>query len=68
MDQYVNFDVVIDGEGDQFVARVIESPAGEASNTFGFPFSRLELENFLLRVGQSRRSVRRIDSPQMEAA
>ena len=64
----MNFDVVIDGEGDQFVARVIESPAGEASNTFGFPFSRLELENFLLRVGQSRRSVRRIDSPQMEAA
>ncbi len=68
MDRYANFDLVIDREGDQFLARVIDSPAGEATHAFSFPFSRLELENFLLRVGQSRRTVRRIDSPQMEAA
>lgn len=35
---------------------------------FIFPFSSLELENFILRMGQSRRGVRRVDSPQMQAA
>ena len=68
MDRYVNFDLVIDREDDNYVARVIDSPAGEATAQFPFPFSRLELENYLLRVGQSNRSMRRIDSPQMEAA
>ena len=35
---------------------------------FTFPFSDLELENFILRMGQSRRGVRRVESPQMQAA
>ncbi|MGB7875390.1 MAG: CHAT domain-containing protein, partial [Anaerolineales bacterium] len=35
---------------------------------FIFPFSSLELENFILRLGQSRRGVRRVESPQMQAA
>ncbi len=68
MDQYANFDLVIDRDGDSYVARVIDSPAGEASHEFDFPFSRLELENFLLRVGHARQTMRRIDSPQTEAA
>ncbi len=68
MDQYANFDLVIDRQGERFVARVIDSPAGEASYIFDFPFSRLELENYLLRFGHARKTVRRIDSPQTEAA
>ncbi len=33
-----------------------------------FHFQALELENFILRMGQSRRGVRRVESPQMQAA
>lgn len=42
---------------------------GDATGVeFKFPFSNLELENFILRMGQSRRGVRRVESPQMQAA
>ena len=47
----------------------IAFPTGESASTeFSFPFSSLELENFILRMGQSRRGIRRIESPQMQAA
>ena len=48
--------------------RVHSSSEGEASSEFIFPFSSLELENFVLRMGGTRRGVRRLESPHMQAA
>ncbi len=47
---------------------VATGPAGEALGRFKLPFSDLELENFVLRVGRTRRGTRRIESPEMELA
>jgi tetratricopeptide (TPR) repeat protein len=66
--KYFDFDVAIEPAGDGFIARVFNSPVGQAANTFTTPFSTLELENFLLRVGRSRHAVRRIESPEMASA
>jgi hypothetical protein len=65
---YRNFDLLIERRESTFHARVLSSPLGEGSAEFQFPFSSLELENFILRMGQSRRGVRRVESPQMQAA
>jgi CHAT domain len=43
-------------------------PTGEASVSFQPPFSDLELENFILRIGRTRRGVRRLESPEMQKA
>ncbi len=67
--EYLNFDLTLETVGeDVHRAAVTSSPAGETSTTFEIPFSPLEIENFLLRVGRPRRGVRRIDSPEMYAA
>jgi len=65
---YLDFDLLIERAGHKYQARVLNSPAGQASVAFRLPFSALELENFLLRVGRTRRGVRRLESPEMEAA
>jgi hypothetical protein len=66
--RYLDFDVLIARSGDGYVARVLNSPAGQAAVGFRLPFSTLELENFLLRVGRTRRGVRRLESPEMRSA
>ena len=67
--EYLNFDLTLETVGDDaHRAAVTSSPAGETSTAFEIPFSPLEIENFLLRVGRPRRGVRRIDSPEMHAA
>lgn len=50
--KYLNFDLLIEREGDVYEANVISSPAGEASNKFEMPFSEEELKDFLERLGQ----------------
>lgn len=68
--RYLDFDLsieLVDPAQSRYRSRVLSSPAGQASAEFELPFSALELENFLLRVGRPRRSVRRIDSPEMAA-
>jgi WD40 repeat protein len=66
---YADFDLLIEGAGENsYHARVVESPAGGAAGTFTLPFSDMELENFLLKVGRPRRGTRRLESPEMEAA
>jgi len=65
---YQNFDLLIEPAGHAYVARVTNSPAGEAVTKFNVPFSALELENFLLKIGRPRRGVRRLNSPEMDAA
>jgi hypothetical protein len=47
---------------------VATGPSGEALGRFKLPFSDLELENFILKVGSTRRGRRRVDSPEMELA
>jgi hypothetical protein len=66
--EYVDFDLAIESEGDEFVARIIAAPAGQASNRFSLPFSSLELENFVLRVGRTRTGLRKMGSPEGIAA
>ncbi len=66
---YLDLDLLIEKEDDGYRARVIGSPGGQASSQFRPPFSQLELENFLLKVGMSltdiRRNTHRIDSSDM---
>ena len=64
---YLDFDLSIQREQGGYRARA-DSPAGQAAVAFTLPFSDLELENFLLRVGRTRRGTRRIDSPEVTAA
>ena len=41
---------------------------GQRVGTFELPFSPVELENYILRFGRTRQTVRRIDSPEMDLA
>ena len=65
---YLDFDLLIQRDGEHYRAQVINSPAGQAASTFGIPFSDIELENFLLKIGRPRRGTRRVDAPEVEAA
>jgi len=66
---YHDFDIAIQDRGDgRYDVRVLDSPSGQARSEFTLPFSDLELENFLLRIGRPRRGVRRLESPEAEAA
>ena len=68
-ERYLVFDLALERSGaDTYRARVLDSPAGVARTEFRLPFSSVELENFILRVGRTRRGVRRLESPEMDAA
>ncbi|MFN8439899.1 MAG: SUMF1/EgtB/PvdO family nonheme iron enzyme [Caldilineaceae bacterium] len=64
---YLDFDLQIEasGDGNQYRARVLASPAGEAESLFTLPFDEKDLYIFVLSVGQTRIGVRRLGSPQM---
>lgn len=68
--RYLDFELAIEAlDGGDFRARVIDSPAGQARETFTFPLSPLEVENFILRVARDvQRGTRRRESPGREAA
>jgi hypothetical protein len=65
---YLDFDLKIERTATGYRAQVVNSPGGEATNDFILPFSDLELENFLLRIGRPRRGLRRLESPEMALA
>jgi Tol biopolymer transport system component len=65
---FLDFDIHIDRTTAGYRVRVMNSPAGQADAEFKTPFSDLEVENFILRVGRTRKGVRRLESPEMEAA
>lgn len=65
---YHEFDLLIEPAGQGYCARVLESPGGQASTEFKLPFSNLEIENFVLRLGRSKGAARRIESSEMAAA
>ena len=67
--EYVDFDLQIEPKGaGRYRARVLDSPGGQASSEFSLPFSDLELENFLLRIGHARRRMRRLESSETHTA
>jgi hypothetical protein len=57
---YQDFDLLIEpGTRGHYRARVLRSPAGESAPVqFTLPFSPMELENFVLKVGLARRGAR----------
>ena len=66
---YLDFDLLIeDNEDGSHTARVVSSPGGEASARFRLPFSPLEIENFILRMGHTRARVRGADTAALDAA
>src|SRR3954447_22900819 len=67
---YVDFDLLIEpGEDGSYRARVLRSPMGETGPvSVTIPFSDLELENFLLKVGRpGRQATRGERSPEAAA-
>ena len=57
---YQDFDLSIEKAGDRYRARILNSPDGTATSEFDLPFADMELENFILRFGQTRRTMRNI--------
>lgn len=67
MNRYLDFDLHCRRIDAGYRAHVSASPAGQASSDFHSPFSDLELENLLLRIGRPRRSTRRVGTAEMNA-
>lgn len=65
---YLDFDLLVEGTEERYTARVLDSPAGQATCELGSLFPKSELEDFVARIGRARRGVRRLESPEMEAA
>jgi CHAT domain/TIR domain len=63
---YQDFDLLIEpGSLGSYRARVLRSPAGESAPVrFTLPFSEVELENFVLKVGLGRRRTRGLGRPE----
>lgn len=58
---YLDFDLAIEtlpGTSATYRARVLNSPAGQATVDFTLPFDAHELENYILKMGRPRRKVR----------
>ena len=69
MNTYSEFRLRIDRGPSTGTYRVVATgPSGEALGRFKSPFSDMELELFVLKVGQTRKGKRRIESPEMERA
>ncbi len=50
--KYLNYGLLLTSDDDNYRARVIDSPVGQASINFKLPFSLIELEEFLTQVRQ----------------
>jgi hypothetical protein len=68
----LDLDLLVEPAAPGYRARVTDSPSGEAATDFQLPFSRLEIENFILKitgsVGASGRRARRLESPERQLA
>src|ERR1700754_4317998 len=65
---YEDFELVIQNSGERYVIHLLGSPAGEGTGDFVLPFTHVELSNFYGRIGQVRRTTRRADAPDLDAA
>jgi hypothetical protein len=63
---YQDFDLLIEPAEGIYKAKVVDSPAGQASSLFSFPLSSSELENFFLQVGRFRGNIKRKGIPETE--
>ena len=69
MTAYSEFRLRIDRGQSTGTYRVVATgPSGEALGRLKLPFNDMELENFVLRVGRTRKGKRRIESPEMARA
>jgi hypothetical protein len=65
---YLDLDLLIEHSGPDYQVRVLSSPAGQTPPLpFRVPFSELQIENFLLKIGRPRQIVRRVNAPQIAA-
>src|SRR2546423_11894761 len=65
---YDDFDLQIEPAGEKFRVRLLNAPTGQATTEFALPFTEIEVANFLSRIGQVRRTMRRVDAPELQAA
>ncbi len=66
---YLDFELKLERKEDQYIARLLQSPAGEASSVFKLPFSDDRLELLVQKLGGHLRSnVRSFHKVEMEAA
>lgn len=66
---FLDLDVLVESRGHDRSVRIVGSPAGEtAAEPFVAPFTDLELENFVLRVGRPRAARRALQLPGASAA
>lgn len=70
--QYLDLDLDIERDttaaSGSYRVEITRSPAGNATAEFLLPFSDLEIENVLLKLGGARRRVRRIESAETDTA
>ncbi len=64
--KYLDFDIRFERADKGYIARVLNSPGGQAAVSCTFPFSNSELAHFLPKVGRSQNRMRKIDSPEMK--
>ena len=65
----LDLDVLFTRKEDDYQARVVRSPAGEGQlASFPRPFSDLELENLILKIGRFTGRTRRVEAPPVIAA
>ncbi len=55
---YLDFELKIERSDNQYIARILQSPAGEATNIFTLPFSDDRLENLILKIGGPSSTIR----------
>ena len=65
---YLDFDLRFAKSENGYRAEILKSPVGTAHGTFRMPFQDIELENYLLKIGQRRSGMRKADSPENRAA
>ncbi len=66
--RYLDFELKIERKDGQYTARILKSPAGEATNVFTLPFSDDRLELLVLKIGGHRSNIRSTHSVEMTAA
>ena len=66
---HLDLDVLFARSEGGYKVQILRSPAGDGQSvTFGRPFTGLELENFILKVGRFRARTRRVEPAQVAAA
>lgn len=65
---YLDFDLYFSRTSNGYRVRATNSQGAQAAADFELPFTDLEIDNLMLRVGRPRRGARRIESPEIQAA